>query len=59
MGNLTFFVCTPVVNSGITVLNFPVKTARERFGRLVQMRANKREDQKKFARGDIAAAISA
>ncbi|MGC6745672.1 EF-Tu/IF-2/RF-3 family GTPase [Escherichia coli] len=46
VGNLTFFrVYSGVVNSGDTVLN-SVKAARERFGRIVQMHANKREDQR-------------
>ena len=41
VGNLTFFrVYSGVVNSGDTVLN-SVKAARERFGRIVQMHANK------------------
>ncbi len=56
VGNLTFFrVYSGVVNSGDTVLN-SVKAARERFGRIVQMHANKREDEK-IGAGDIAAAI--
>ncbi len=46
-----------MVNSGDTVLN-PQKTARERFGRTVQMHANKREEIKEVrGAGDIAAAI--
>ena len=45
-----------VVNSGDTVLN-SVKSARERFGRIVQMHANKREEIKEVRAGDIAAAI--
>lgn len=57
MGNLTFFrVYSGVVNSGDTILN-SVKTARERFGRIVQMHANKREEIKEVRAGDIAAAI--
>ena len=57
MGNLTFFrVYSGVVNSGDTVLN-SVKAARERFGRIVQMHANKREEIKEVRAGDIAAAI--
>ncbi len=57
VGNLTFFrVYSGVVNSGDTVLN-PVKSARERFGRIVQMHANKREEIKEVRAGDIAAAI--
>lgn len=45
-----------MVNSGDTVLN-SVKAARERFGRIVQMHANKREEIKEVRAGDIAAAI--
>jgi elongation factor G len=45
-----------VVNSGDTVLN-SVKDKRERFGRIVQMHANKREEIKEVRAGDIAAAI--
>ncbi|MEC5319068.1 elongation factor G [Brenneria populi subsp. brevivirga] len=57
VGNLTFFrVYSGVVNSGDTVLN-SVKAARERFGRIVQMHANKREEIKEVRAGDIAAAI--
>ncbi|ATA26377.1 translation elongation factor G [Brenneria goodwinii] len=57
VGNLTFFrVYSGVVNSGDTVLN-SVKTQRERFGRIVQMHANKREEIKEVRAGDIAAAI--
>ena len=57
VGNLTFFrVYSGVVNSGDTVLN-SVKEKRERFGRIVQMHANKREEIKEVRAGDIAAAI--
>ncbi|QCI25710.1 elongation factor G [Buchnera aphidicola (Sitobion avenae)] len=57
VGNLTFFrVYSGVVKSGDTVLN-PVKSQRERFGRIVQMHANKREEIKEVHAGDIAAAI--
>ncbi|CDG22812.1 Elongation factor G [Xenorhabdus poinarii G6] len=57
VGNLTFFrVYSGVVNSGDTVLN-PVKDRKERFGRIVQMHANKREEIKEVRAGDIAAAI--
>jgi elongation factor G len=45
-----------VVNSGDSVLN-SVKEKRERFGRIVQMHANKREEIKEVRAGDIAAAI--
>ncbi|MEQ5127979.1 elongation factor G [Providencia alcalifaciens] len=57
VGNLTFFrVYSGVVNSGDTVLN-AVKAKKERFGRIVQMHANKREEIKEVRAGDIAAAI--
>ncbi|PHI27893.1 elongation factor G [Budvicia aquatica] len=57
VGNLTFFrVYSGVINSGDTVLN-PIKGKRERFGRIVQMHANKREEIKEVRAGDIAAAI--
>ncbi|MXP56543.1 elongation factor G [Pantoea sp. Mhis] len=57
VGNLTFFrVYSGVVNSGDTVLN-SVKSIRERFGRIVQMHANKREEINEVRAGDIAAAI--
>ncbi|MFD0966856.1 elongation factor G [Seminibacterium arietis] len=57
VGNLTFFrVYSGVVESGATVLN-SVKDKRERFGRIVQMHANKREEIKEVRAGDIAAAI--
>ncbi|MFP3029038.1 MAG: elongation factor G [Arsenophonus sp.] len=57
VGNLTFFrVYSGVVNSGDTVLN-SVKDKKERFSRIVQMHANKREEIKEVRAGDIAAAI--
>ncbi|HMI77069.1 MAG TPA: elongation factor G [Buchnera sp. (in: enterobacteria)] len=57
VGNLTFFrVYSGVVKSGDTVFN-SVKSQRERFGRIVQMHANKREEIKEVRAGDIAAAI--
>ncbi|VFP87838.1 elongation factor G [Candidatus Erwinia haradaeae] len=57
VGNLTFFrVYSGVVKSGDTVMN-PIKTQRERLGRIVQMHANKREEIKEVYAGDIAAAI--
>ena len=57
VGNLTFFrVYSGVINSGDTVLN-SVRQKRERFGRIVQMHANKREEIKEVRAGDIAAAI--
>ncbi|CAL4325136.1 elongation factor G [Buchnera aphidicola] len=57
VGNLTFFrVYSGVVSSGDTVLN-SAKSQKERFGRIVQMHANKREEIKDVYAGDIAAAI--
>ena len=57
VGNLTFFrVYSGVVNSGDFVYNAG-KNKRERFGRIVQMHANKREEIKEVRAGDIAAAI--
>lgn len=57
VGNLTFFrVYSGIVKSGDTVFN-SVKSQRERFGRIVQMHANKREEIKEVYAGDIAAAI--
>ncbi|MCG7585633.1 elongation factor G [Photobacterium sp. OFAV2-7] len=57
VGNLTFMrVYSGVVNSGDSVYN-SVKEKRERFGRIVQMHANKREEIKEIRAGDIAAAI--
>lgn len=53
VGNLTFFrVYSGVVESGATVLN-SVKDKRERFGRIAQMHANKREEIKEVRAGDI------
>ncbi|MGO1246232.1 MAG: elongation factor G [Oceanisphaera sp.] len=57
VGSLTFFrVYSGVVSTGDTVMN-SVKGKRERFGRIVQMHANKREEIKSVCAGDIAAAI--
>ncbi|CAL4324286.1 elongation factor G [Buchnera aphidicola] len=57
VGNLTFFrVYSGMVSSGDTVFN-SVKSQKERFGRIVQMHANKREEIKEVRAGDIAAAI--
>ena len=57
VGTLTFMrVYSGVVNSGDTVFN-SVKGKRERFGRIVQMHSNKREEIKEVRAGDIAAAI--
>lgn len=57
VGTLTFFRCySGVVNTGDTVYN-PVKSKRERFGRIVQMHSKEREELKEVRAGDIAAAI--
>ena len=57
VGTLTFMrVYSGVVNSGDTVYN-SVKMKRERFGRIVQMHANDRNEIKEVRAGDIAAAI--
>jgi elongation factor G len=57
VGTLTFFrVYSGVVNTGDAVYN-PVKSKRERFGRIVQMHANNREEIKEVRAGDIAAAV--
>ncbi len=57
VGNLTFFrVYSGVLNSGDTVFN-PIKSRRERIGRLLQMHANSREEIKEVRAGDIAAAV--
>ncbi|WMC19621.1 MAG: elongation factor G [Enterobacteriaceae bacterium PC38] len=57
VGNLTFLrVYSGYINSGDTVFN-STKLIRERFGRLLQMHANKREEIKKVFSGDIIAAI--
>jgi elongation factor G len=57
VGTLTFFrVYSGVVNSGDSVFN-SVKGKKERFGRIVQMHANTREEIKEVRAGDIAAAV--
>ncbi|ATF09828.1 elongation factor G [Candidatus Enterovibrio altilux] len=57
VGTLTFLrVYSGVVKTGDTVYN-SVKQKRERFGRIVQMYSNKREEIKEIRAGDIAAAI--
>ncbi len=57
VGTLTFIRCySGVVNSGESVYN-PVKSRRERIGRLVQMHANSREEIKEIRAGDIAACV--
>jgi len=57
VGNLTFFrVYSGVLNSGDTVYN-PVKSKKERIGRILQMHANDRKEIKEVRAGDIAAAV--
>jgi len=57
VGNLTFFrVYSGVLSSGDTVYN-PVKSKKERIGRLLQMHSNSREEIKEVRAGDIAAAV--
>ncbi|MBL4910960.1 MAG: elongation factor G [Alteromonadaceae bacterium] len=57
VGTLTFFrVYSGVINTGDSVYN-PVKHKKERFGRIVQMHANDRQEIKEVRAGDIAAAI--
>jgi elongation factor G len=57
VGNLTFFrVYSGVLNSGDTIYN-PVKSRRERIGRILQMHANDRKEIKEVCAGDIAAAV--
>ena len=57
VGTLTFFrVYSGTLNSGDAVYN-PIKSKRERIGRMVQMRANNRDEIKQVLAGDIAAAI--
>jgi elongation factor G len=57
VGTLTFFrVYSGVLKSGDTVYN-PVKSKKERVGRILQMHANTREEIKEVRAGDIAAAV--
>jgi elongation factor G len=57
VGTLTFFrVYSGVVKSGDAVFN-PVKSKKERIGRLVQMHSNSREEVTEVRAGDIGAAI--
>jgi elongation factor G len=57
VGQLTFFrVYSGFAESGASVLN-STKDKKERFGRLLKMHANKREEIKQVYSGDIAAAV--
>jgi len=57
VGTLTFLRCySGVLKSGDSVFN-PVKSKKERIGRLLQMHANHREEIKEVRAGDIAAAV--
>ena len=57
VGNLTFFrVYSGVLNSGDTIYN-PIKSRRERIGRILQMHSNDRKEIKEVRAGDIAAAV--
>jgi len=57
VGTLTFFrVYSGVIKSGDTVYN-PVKSKKERVGRILQMHANDRQEIKEVRAGDIAAAV--
>jgi len=57
VGTLTYFrVYSGVLKSGDSVYN-PVKSKRERIGRLLQMHSNSREEIKEVRAGDIAAAV--
>ena len=57
VGNLTFFrVYSGVLSSGDTIMN-PVKSRKERVGRILQMHSNDRKEIKEVRAGDIAAAV--
>ena len=57
VGTLTFFrVYSGVLQSGMSLYN-PVKSKKERVGRMVQMHSNERKELKEVCAGDIAAAI--
>jgi elongation factor G len=57
VGNLTFFrVYSGILNSGDTIFN-PVKSRKERIGRILQMHSNDRKEIKEVRAGDIAAAV--
>ncbi len=57
VGQLTFFrVYSGVLSAGDHVFNVG-KSKKERFGRILQMHSNKREEIKEVVAGDIAAAV--
>jgi elongation factor G len=57
VGQLTFFrVYSGVAESGAHIVN-ATKGKKERFGRILKMHANKREEIKQVYSGDIAAAV--
>ncbi len=57
VGTLTFFrVYSGTLKSGDTVFN-PIKSKKERVGRILQMHSNSREEIKEVLAGDIAAAV--
>ena len=57
VGTLTFFrVYSGVVKSGDSVFN-PLKSKKERIGRLLQMHSSRREDIQEVYAGEIAAAV--
>jgi elongation factor G len=57
VGSLTFFrVYSGTLNSGDQVYN-PIKSRKERVGRILQMHANNRDEIKEVRAGDIAAAV--
>ena len=57
VGSLTFFrVYSGTLNAGDQVYN-PIKSRKERIGRILQMHANERQEIKEVRAGDIAAAV--
>lgn len=57
VGSLSFFrVYSGVLAAGDQVFN-PIKSKKERIGRILQMHANQREEIKEVRAGDIAAAV--
>jgi elongation factor G len=57
VGSLTFFrVYSGTLNAGDQVYN-PVKSKKERIGRILQMHANERHELKEVRAGDIASAV--